>query len=91
VDRHVRRIVLGSVAAGVAVFLGVQDRVTAGGARRYVDLHAAARVIPPSQTVDDIMGPAVARSVRIGGLAGSGVTGLGLLIAAVIARRSEGG
>jgi hypothetical protein len=62
-----------SVAAGVAVFLVVQDRVTAAGVRRYVDPYRAGANIPPSHTLDSIMRPAVAQSVRLATLWGGGV------------------
>ena len=81
--RHrARWIVIGSVAAAIAVFLVVQDRVTAGGAREYVARHRAAGVgQTPAVTIDEVMIPAVSRSVRAGALWGSVVLVAGLAVA----------
>jgi hypothetical protein len=68
--------------AALAVFCIVQDRVTAAGARRYVALQKDAlagrgRLV----TIDEIMQPAIDRSVRDGLLAASGVLVVGGMIA----------
>jgi hypothetical protein len=69
----VRTLLWLTVAAALATFCVVQDRVTAEGARRYVALQKEAlagggRLV----TVDDVMRPAVDRSVRLA-LLSSGV------------------
>jgi hypothetical protein len=65
--RLARLIVLVSFAAAIAVFLVVQDRLTAAGARDYVTRQRAAAVgQTPAVTIDEVMRPAVVRSVRVG-------------------------
>ena len=77
-----RWIVIGSVIAAIAVFLVVQDRVTADGAREYVTRQRAAAVgQTPAVTIDEVMVPAVSRSVRAGALWGSAVLVAGLAVA----------
>jgi len=69
------------------VFCSVQDRVTASGARQYVDRQlaaAAGRGNPVS--VDEIMRPAVRRSVEDASLWSALVLSAGV-VAAVILRR----
>jgi hypothetical protein len=88
VNKHVRWIVLVSVIAALAVFLVVQGRVTAAGARRYVALQRAAIAgRTPRVTIDEVMRPAVDRSVRQGVLWGSVVLLAGLGVAAATSRR----
>jgi hypothetical protein len=85
VSRRVRWIVLTSVAAALVVFLVVQDRITASGARAYVDYQRAVDASQtPRVTIDDVMRPAVRRSVRIGALWGVGVLAAGLAAAAAV-------
>ena len=85
VNRHVRRIVLTSIAAAIAVFLVVQDRVTAAGARDYVaHQRAAALGQAPAVTIDELMRPAVRRSVRVALTWGGLVLAAGLATAAVV-------
>jgi hypothetical protein len=55
---------LATFAAALVVFAGVQDRVTASGARQYVAAQRAAiagRGLPV--TIDQVVAPAVRRSV----------------------------
>ena len=88
---RVRWIVLASIAAAVAVFLVVQDRITAAGARDYVARQrAAAAGQAPAVTIDEVMRPAVARSVRAGLLWGGVVLAAGLAIAWLSAGRRPG-
>jgi hypothetical protein len=69
-------------AIAFAVFCIVQDRVTAAGARRYVALQRQALASgAPLVTIDQIMQPAIAASVRDGLLAASGVLVVGAVIA----------
>jgi hypothetical protein len=80
-----RAVLVATFAAAGVVFCVVQDRVTAAGARQYVALHQAGRAV----TLDDVVAPAVRRSVRLG-LASSGgviVVGAGLALAAGKRRR----
>jgi hypothetical protein len=71
-------------------FCVVQDRVTAAGARRYVRLQREA--LPggsPRVTIDEIMRPAIDRSVRQG-LAWAGlVAGAGLAAAVAVHRKQH--
>jgi hypothetical protein len=77
-----RWIVIGSVVAAIAVFLVVQDRVTADGAREYVARQRATAVgQTPAVTIDEVMIPAVSRSVRVGALCGVVVLVAGLVVA----------
>ncbi|MBI3048718.1 MAG: hypothetical protein HYY76_10460 [Acidobacteria bacterium] len=90
-DRRVRAIVLTSVAAALLVFAVVQDRVTAAGAERYAELQRAALAAGASAVaIDEVMRPAVARSVRQGLIWGGMVLVAGLGLAAVAARRDAG-
>ena len=79
-------------ATALAVFAAIQDRITAGGTDLYVRAHAAAALAgttPP--TIDSVMQPVVARSVRVA-LAWSGAVAVaGLLATAVVARRPPRG
>ena len=77
--------------AAVAVFAGVQDRVTADGARRYVSLQRAA-IAGRGQpvTVDEIMRPAIQRSVSQGLIWGGVVLVIGGGVAGAVARRRQG-
>jgi hypothetical protein len=53
-------------AAALATFCFVQDRITAEGARRYVALQRdAVAGRGPAVTIDQVMRPAVDRSVRL--------------------------
>lgn len=81
-------------AAALVVFCIVQDRVTAAGARSYVAQQRealAGRAAPV--TIDQVMRPAVARSVRQGLLWGGIVLMVGLGAAATLAppRLRDGG
>jgi hypothetical protein len=92
VNKHVRWIVLLSVIAALAVFLVVQDRVTAAGARRYVALQRSAIAgRTPRVTIDEVMRPAVERAVRQASLWGGLVLLAGLGTAAAASRRKGRG
>lgn len=81
-NTRTRWSVVGSITAAIAVFLLVQDRVTAGGAREYVTRQRAAAVGQmPAVTIDEVMVPAVRRSVRAGALWGAAVLVSGLVVA----------
>jgi hypothetical protein len=87
-----RGILIATALAAVVVFAVVQDRVTAAGARRYVALQRTALAGGgPVVTVDEIMRPAIARSVREGLLWGGVVLVSGVTIAAVVAARGRVG
>ena len=78
-----RAVVIASCLAALAVFAVVQDRITAGGARRYVVMQReslSGRGQPV--TIDEIMGPAIESSVRQGALWGGLVLVTGLVLAA---------
>jgi hypothetical protein len=89
--RRARTVVLMTLAAAVMVFAVVQDRVTASGAREYVARQRAALAgAAPPVAIDEVMRPAVERSVRQGLLWGGVVLVAGLGAAAVISRRPTG-
>ena len=89
--RRVRAIVLVTVAAAVVVFAVVQDRVTASGAGRYGTLQRAAIAgQAPAVTVDEVMTPAIARSVRQGLSWGGAVLAAGLGLAVAVWRGARG-
>jgi hypothetical protein len=85
----VRRLLFWTtLVAAVAVFCVVQDRVTAEGARRYVSLQRealAGRGRPV--TVDEVMQPAIDRSVRLGLISSGAVAGLGVAAGLVVRSR----
>jgi hypothetical protein len=86
-----RAILAIAVIIGAVVFCVVQDRVTAAGARQYVDLQlAAAQGRGAPVTVDEIMGPAVGRSVAQGLMWSAVVIVMGT-IAAFAVRQTRGG
>jgi hypothetical protein len=75
-------------AAAFVVFCIVQDRVTADGARRYVALQRAALAgRGPAVTIDEVMEPAVTRSVRLALLSSGAVAAVGVLAGIVVRRR----
>ena len=83
-----RRILIATAIVAVVVFAVVQDRVTAAGARRYVALQRAALAgRAHTVTVDEIMRPAVAQSIRQGLLWGGAVVVCGVGMAAAMAAR----
>jgi hypothetical protein len=83
-----RGVLIATALAAVVVFAVVQDRVTAAGARRYVALQRAALAgRGPAVTVDEIMRPAIAQSVREGLLWGGAVLVSGAGIAAALGAR----
>jgi hypothetical protein len=72
----------------VVVFSVVQDRVTAGGARQYVDLQRAATEGQRNPvTVDEIMRPAVRRSVVQASIWSAVVMVAGAITAGLVVRR----
>jgi hypothetical protein len=86
------RVVVFTFVAAFGVFCIVQDRVTSAGAGEYVRRQrAAAAGAGPAVTIDDVMKPAVRRSVRQASVWSAGVAGLGLAGAAVVARRGRRG
>jgi len=83
-----RAVLVITAIAAVVVFAIVQDRVTAAGARRYVMLQRDALAGRGQLvTVDQIMRPAVARSVREGVMWGGVVLVAGLGLAGVTSTR----
>jgi hypothetical protein len=76
-------MVLGVTAvAALATFCIVQDRVTAEGARRYVALQREALAGRGKRvTIEEVMQPAIDRSVRDGLLAAGGVAVMGGVVA----------
>ena len=84
---HPRTVLLVALVTAVVAFCRVQDRFTASAARQYVDRQQAAvegRGDPV--TVDEIMRPAVRRSVEDASLWGAAVMGLGVVVAVVLRR-----
>jgi hypothetical protein len=85
---RVRVIVLLTVAAAAIVFAYVQDRVTASGAREYVMRRGEAiERRGSSVTIDEVMDPAVDRSVWQGLKWGTIVLVAGLAAAAFVGTR----
>ena len=81
-----RRLVLLTLLAALVVFAVVQDRVTADGVSRYVQLQRAALASgAPAIRIDEVMRPAIRRSVQQGLLWSGGVLLAGL--AAVLMTR----
>jgi hypothetical protein len=77
-----RSLLAMTLLAALAAFAHVQDRVTASGARRYVELQGAALAGRGNHvTIEGVMRPAIDRSVRDGLLAAGGVVVVGGLIA----------
>jgi hypothetical protein len=76
------RVLAFTMLVALGAFAVVQDRTTASGARQYVTLQRdalAGRGRPV--TIDEVMRPAIDRSVRDGLLAAGGVVIVGGLIA----------
>ena len=93
-----RTVVRMTLLAAFVVFCGVQDRVTAAGARRYVALQRqslAANAAPI--VIDDVMRPAVTQSLQQAALWAGAVCLVGLGAAMAVGRpmrlprRSRGG
>ena len=88
VPPRVRVIMLVTVIAAPIVFAYVQDRVTASGAREYVMRQRDAIERGGSDvTIDQVMEPAVDRSVRQGLTWGTMVVVAGLAAAAFVGAR----
>lgn len=82
-----RAIVRVTLIVAVAVFCVVQDRVTAAGARRYVAVQREALAAGSAPVaVDDIVTPAVSRSLQLGFLSAAAVVAAGLGLAAAVTR-----
>jgi hypothetical protein len=78
-----------TLVAATLVFAYVQDRVTASGAQRYVSLqHQAMSGQGAPITIDEIMRPAIAGSVRQGLLWAGGVLVLGCGVTGIARRRA---
>jgi hypothetical protein len=88
VVKRVRTIVVATGLLAAATFCVVQDRVTAAGARRYVRMQRAALADGrPLVTIDEVMRPAIDRSVRQGLVWAGLVAGLGLTAAVAVQRQ----
>jgi hypothetical protein len=78
-SRGARAILWFTCAAAFVVFCVVQDRLTAEGARRYVALQKDALAgRGPAVTIDEVMKPTVARSVRLAFLSSGAVAAAGV-------------
>ena len=85
-----RRLLLFSLLAAVVVFAVVQDRITAGGAQRFVALQRSALASGrPPVAIDDVMRPAIRRSVEQGALWGGLTLLAGVTAARVTRNRSR--
>ena len=83
-----RAIVVMTAIVAFAVFCVVQDRVTAAGARRYAALQRDALAgHGRAVTIDEIMKPAIERSVQQGLLWSGAVMVAGFSVAGAVARR----
>ena len=84
------RLRLFTLLAAVAVFCVVQDRVTAAGARRYIELYRSASPADGERvTIDSVMRPAIRDSLRQALLWSGGVAAAGIAVSAVSRRRSR--
>lgn len=87
-----RRVLWFTLAAALAVFCIVQDRVTAAGARRYVALQKEALAgRRPAVTIEEVMRPAVDRSVRLALICSGAVAVAGVAAGRVVGRASHRG
>jgi hypothetical protein len=85
-----RAVLVITALAAVVVFAIVQDRVTAAGARRYVALQRDALAGRGQLVlVDQIMRPAIARSVQQGLMWGGVVLVAGVSLAGVMSTRQR--
>jgi hypothetical protein len=76
-----------TLLAALVVFCGVQDRITAAGARRYAALQRDALADGGrAVTIDEVVAPAVSRSVRQGLMWAGAVCAVGF-VAAIAANR----
>ena len=88
-----RAIIIATAIGALAVFAVVQDRVTAAGARRYAALQREALAgHGHAVTVDEIMRPAIDRSVQQGFLWGGVVLVAGVGVAGLVStlRQAQG-
>ena len=85
-----RVVLIVTAIAAFVVFAAVQDRVTAAGARRYVALQRDAMAgRGHAVTVDEVMRPAIERSVQQGLMWGGAVLVAGAGVAGVVSRRQR--
>jgi hypothetical protein len=85
-----RAVLLATAIVAVVVFAIVQDRITAAGARRYAALQRDALAgRGPLVTVDQIMRPAIARSVQQGLMWGGVVLIAGVGLAGMVSTRQR--
>ena len=83
-----RRGVWLAAAAALATFFIVQDQFTVVGSRQYAAIQREARAgRGAAVTVDEVMKPAVDRSVRQGMLWGGVVLAAGLALVSTLGRR----
>ena len=87
-----RAVMLAVFVAATVVFCVVQDRLTAAGARQYVERQRQAMAgDAPPVTIDEVMAPAVGRSVRQGLLWGGLVAAGGVVFVVARRPRRQGG
>ncbi|HEY3092962.1 MAG TPA: hypothetical protein VGJ52_07685 [Vicinamibacterales bacterium] len=85
-----RVVLIVTAIAAFVVFAVVQDRVTAAGARQYVALQRdALSGRGHAVTVDEVMRPAIERSVQQGLMWGGAVLIAGAGVAGVVSRRQR--
>ena len=84
------RLVLVTCIAALLVFAVVQDRLTAAGARSYVQQQRARiEAGQPPVAVADVMQPAVGASVRTAAVSAGAVLIVGILVAVARRRREK--
>jgi hypothetical protein len=88
VSGRLRLVFWFTLAAAVVTFCIVQDRVTAAGARRYVtDQREALAGRSGLVTIDEVMRPAVAESIKQALISSGAVAALGLAVGFALAKR----
>ena len=85
-----RAVLVATALLAVVVFAIVQDRITAAGARRYATLQRDALAGRGQLvTIDQIMRPAIARSVQQGLMWGGVVVIAGVALARMVSTRQR--
>ncbi len=83
------RVTVIAFVAAVVVFCVVQDRITAAAVGQYVALQRAAIAgTGPAVTIDEVMRPAIRRSVQQGAIWGAVTLAAGLIVGGKLKKKS---